>query len=127
MMLLLSACSTGDNVKVAKEGVEQFHSALNAKQFDTILMNASQEYRNAVTVEQNQKLFRGVQKKLGDAKDWSVTGWFVNFTPSGTIVRLTCKTKFALGEADESFVWRISGNSASLVGYNVNSLALVSE
>ena len=76
MMLLLSACSTGDNVKVAKEGVEQFHSALNAKQFDTILMNASQEYRNAVTVEQNQKLFRGVQKKLGDAKDWSVTGWF---------------------------------------------------
>jgi hypothetical protein len=127
MLLLLSACSTGDNLKVAKEGVEQFHSELNTKQFDTILVSASQEYRNAVTVEQNRKLFGTVQKKLGDAKDWSVTSWFVNLTPSGTIVRLQCKTKFALGEADESFIWRISGHNPSLVGYNINSLALLPE
>ena len=52
-------------------------------------------------------LFLGIQKKLGGAGEWSVVGGFVNFTPSGTIVRVPCKTNFALGEAHETFVWRI--------------------
>lgn len=105
LLFLLNACGTDSDVNAAKQGVSRFHSEFNAKQFDSIYANASEEYRKAVTVEQNEKLFSRIQKKLGEAKDYSVTGWFVNFTPSGKIVRLQCKTRYAGGEADESFAW----------------------
>jgi len=127
MLIVLSSCSMGEKIEVAKDGVGKLHAQINAKQFDAILNNASREFRDATTVEQNRKLFGAVEKRLGYAGEWSVTNWFVNSSTSGTIVKLQCKTKFALGEARESFVWRITGSTASLLRYDINSLALISE
>jgi len=80
-----------------------------------------------MTVESNRKFFGAIHRKLGDAGEWSLQGWNVNVTTSGTIVRLECKTKFARGEATESFVWRVRGESASLMGYHINSVALITD
>jgi hypothetical protein len=117
----------GDKVRAAQKGVDHFHAQLNTQQFDAILGHASPEYRKVMTAEENRKLFTGIHKKLGDAGDWGLEGWSVNFTPSGPVVRLQCKTKFALGEAQETFLWRIIGSGPSLLGYNINSAALISD
>jgi hypothetical protein len=80
-----------------------------------------------MTVEQNRKLFSAIQKKLGAVGNYSVEGWFVNVTPSGSVVRLNCKTSFAVGEEQETFVWRVNGRDTRLVGYKITSLALISD
>lgn len=127
LLLILSACSMGDKVKAADAAVSKFHTEFNAKQFDVIFGNASPDYRSAITMDQNRKLFGGIQSKLGEAGASSESGWYVNYTTSGPVVRLKCKTKFAHGDAIETFVWKVDGNDAILVGYNINSLALVSQ
>jgi hypothetical protein len=71
------------------------------------------------------RVLTGVWKKLGEAGQWSLASWRVNVTPAGSIVNMQCKTKFARGEADESFVWRVRGHNVSLVAYHVNSLLFV--
>jgi hypothetical protein len=126
-LVLFSAYSFKDTLTTANGGVIKFHSDFNAKKFDAIFANSSPEYRQAITAELNRRLFAGVYKKLGEAGEWSLAGWRVNVTPAGSLVNMQCKTKFALGEADESFVWRIRGKDASLVGYHINSLAFMPE
>jgi hypothetical protein len=49
----------------------------------------------------------------------------VNWTTSGTRVVLDYSTKFDAGDAAEQFTWKIAGNNAVLVGYNINSTALI--
>ncbi len=51
----------------------------------------------------------------------------MNVTTSGTLVRMQCKTKFSRGEADESFFWRVDGKNASLMRYDVNSMAFLAD
>lgn len=126
-VLLSTACTFKDSVKTASSAVVKFHADLNAQRFDDILANASPEYRRAMTEEQNRTLFTGVHKKLGEAGEWSLGGWFVNVTTAGTLVRMQCKTKFSRAEADESFVWRVNGKNTSLVRYGVNSPAFLAD
>jgi hypothetical protein len=38
---------------------------------------------------------------------------------------MRCKTKFTRGDADESFVWRITGQDRKLIGYHVSSPLLI--
>jgi len=54
-------------------------------------------------------------------------GFFVNFTTSGTMVRLNYTTKSEQGDAQEEFLWKMKGNQAVLVGYHINSNALVTK
>ncbi len=127
MLLGLSGCSMSESVTVAKKAVGTFHAELNHEQFDTILSTASPEYQRTLSPDQNRKLFAAIHKKLGEAHDFSVKGWFLNFTPTGKMVRLQCNTNFASGVADETFVWRVTEAGASLVGYNINSTALITQ
>jgi hypothetical protein len=119
----LRACNFGDSLKVASASVVKFHDDFNSQRFGE--KNVSLEYQQAATLEVNRDFLTSVHKKLGDAGEWRLAGWRVNVTPSGTIVDMQCKTKFARGDADESFVWRVKRKSASLLIYHVNSPLLV--
>jgi hypothetical protein len=124
-LALSSGCSFKDSLKTANQSVVNFHTDFNAQRFDDILANASQEFQRAGTAEQSRRFFSTVRRKLGEAGQWSVASWRVNVTPSGSIVNIRCKTKFARGDGDESFVWRIVGKDASLINYHIDSQALV--
>ena len=53
--------------------------------------------------------------------------WRVNYVPMGTIVSLDYQTEFDDGPATESFSCRIKGKQAELMGYNINSAALITK
>lgn len=43
------------------------------------------------------------------------------------MVRLNYTTKSEQGDAQEEFLWKMKGNQAVLVGYHINSNALVTK
>ena len=51
--------------------------------------------------------------------------WNFNENLKGNFVTLGYKTHFQRGEASEVFVWRQNNGSATLTGYNINSLELI--
>ena len=126
-LLLLSSCSAAKALDVTKQSVAKFHSNLNAGQFDQIYAEASQDYRKSVAADKHRKLFAAIQRKLGNARTYSVTGLNVNFNTAGEFVRMQCKTKFVKAETGEMFDFRVSGGVASLTFYNINSSAFLTE
>lgn len=124
-IFLLSSCSARQDLNVALQGVSQFHASLNSERYDSIWTNSTTEYQKTTTADQHRKLMAAVHRKLGDAGPWSTTGFFVNYSPTGPIIRLQGKTQFTRGEADESFIWRINSGKPELMQYNVNSNAFL--
>lgn len=72
-------------------------------------------------------LMTAIHKKLGNVQQASRKGFFVNYNTSGTSIRLTYATKFAGGDADEEFVWSKQGDNFLLLGYHINSIALITK
>ncbi len=122
-----SACSMGEHKKVAERAVERFHAQLNAEQYHDIYTQAAEEFRNGSSDEDLTKLLSAIHRKLGNVTASNQVGWRVNYTPAGTIVAVGCNTEFTEGKATEDFSWRVSGNNAVLVGYNVNSPTLITK
>lgn len=124
-VLLLGGCGSGDNLRIAREGVIHVHAQMDSEQFADIYSQADDALR-ATTKQQDFLDFMGaVHRKLGKVQDASQRGFFVNFTTSGTQVRVNYVTKFEQGEAQEEFVWKIRGGQAKLLGYHINSKTLV--
>ncbi|MGH8101942.1 MAG: hypothetical protein ACREIW_11645, partial [Chthoniobacterales bacterium] len=86
---------------------------------------ADDALRSASKQEDFLAFMGAVHGKLGKVQSAARKGFFVNFNTSGTRVRLNYDTKFDGGDATEEFLWRIQGNKALLVGYHINSNALV--
>ena len=58
-------------------------------------------------------------------KSTTLQTWNVMQGPGGQSVTLIYKTAYEKGEASEQFVYRLHGKVAKLVGYHVNSNALI--
>lgn len=124
--LVLAACGdTARDVSIARTGVAHFHQQLDAEKYDDIYNEAAPEFRNAAKREDFLAIAAAVHRKLGKVKDATQTRFFVNWTTSGTSVTLSYHTKFDGGDAAEEFAWKIEGSKAMLVGYNINSTALI--
>ena len=123
--LLIVGCGSGDDLRIAANGVTRVHAQLDNLQFADIYSQADDALRS-VTKQQDFLDFVGaVHRKLGKVQSAIQSNYFVNFTTSGTRVRLNYRTKFEGGDAQEEFVWKIKGESAVLVGYHINSTALI--
>ena len=73
------------------------------------------------------KLLQVIQRKLGKYKSATQAGWRGNSTPAGTVVVLTYNSEFEKHSAVETFTFNVSGDTATLQGYNINSNALITE
>jgi hypothetical protein len=124
-MLVLCGCGTGDSMRLAREGETRVHQQMNAEQFAEIYAQADPTFRGATSSQEFLDFMAAVHRKLGNEQSAAETGYFVNFTTSGTRVRLNYKTKFDGGEAEEEFVWAVSGEKAALMGYHINSTTLI--
>lgn len=73
-------------------------------------------------------LLEAVHRKLGTVQASNLrtfqVGWFAG---QGEVVTLFYETRFTGGNAGEKFTWHISDNRPVLVGYFINSNALVTE
>jgi hypothetical protein len=124
--LFLAGCGDTINGKaIAEPQVAAFHERLDAKRFDEIYADAADEFRAAGPRERVFALFAAIGRKLGKVKSASTSTWNVNTFNFTTTVVLAVDTEFERGTATETFTFRVSGEKASLVGYNINSLDML--
>ena len=126
MSLLLLGCT--DIIKgksVAEPKVAVFHDRFNEGQYEEIYSEAADAFKKAAPKEKVLALFSAIDSKLGKVQSSSITTWNVkNFNLVTTVV-LVSDTQFELGTGTETFTFRVSGDKAALLGYNINSMDMM--
>ena len=126
-VLLFCSCGaiTKDKV-IAEQATVQFHSQLNAGQYNSVYDAADPKLHEATTEANLAKLLDAVHRKLGTVRQSNLLGWSTNWhTGQGTTVTLSYNTTFSAGSGTEQFVWHIDQNRALLYGYDINSADLI--
>jgi hypothetical protein len=113
------------DVEQAEKAVPQFHSMLNEGRFKDIYVATSGEFKKVATEADLLKLLDAVHRKLGTHRSKERQNWNVNYDTSGRLVTLVYSSDYSGGKAVETFVYRVKGDDASLVGYHVNSDAFL--
>ena len=121
----LASCSPGADTKAAENGISSFHSDLNAGNFDRIYNESGSELKTAATKDKFSLILNAVHSKLGKFKNGKSVGWNDNVTTNGHFVTMNYEANYEKGTASENFVFKVSGSAADLVGYHVNSDALL--
>jgi opacity protein-like surface antigen len=123
--LLLAACSFSADTQAAEQAVTVFHAAFNSSRFDDIYSASDAKYKSGSSRADSTKFLAAVRTKLGRFQSGKTLGSNDNVNPGGHFVTLTREAQFERGKAEETFVVRIAGSRAILVGYNINSNTLV--
>ena len=123
--LTLTGCSPSSDVPAAEHGIATFHSDLNAGNFQRIYEASDAQLKGDTSKEMFGKILNAVHTKLGRFKGGKSAGWNDNATTSGRFVTINYEAAYEKGTAQENFVYRITGNHAALVGYHINSAALL--
>ena len=122
----LTGCSVGQDSAAAGTAIQDFHSKLNAGEFAEIYDQSGASMKAAATEDKLTALLDAVHRKLGAYVSGSQTSWNENFGTTGHTIRIQYASKFERGEATETFVFQLDGKGTpALVGYNVNSMALI--
>lgn len=124
-LCLLAGCGAKQEIADAERAVVQFHQRLDGGEFNTIYNEADPRFQTASPQTEFLPFITAVHTKLGNVVTASRQGFFLNATTSGLQVRLNYSTKFAGGDAQEQFVWSQNGEKLQLLGYHVNSMALI--
>ena len=125
-LLLCSCGSIAIDTDLAKKGVEQFHSQLDAEQYAALYAAADSELHKLTSQDDFTKLLTAIHHKLGNVRQSNLRVWNTSWhTGQGTIVTLTYDTTFSAGSGSEEFLWHISDNRALLYGYHINSTDLI--
>jgi hypothetical protein len=111
--------------KEAKKGVAHFHEQFNQNQYHEIYSEATQVFRDAAPESEATAFFDKVHQKLGDEIRSGEPRYFANVSTGGTFVTLAYDSEFVHGRGREQFLWRIEGDKASLVRYDINSKDLI--
>ncbi len=125
--MLMIGCGAQKDMEAASAAVTQFHGQLDHQDYLSIYKNADERFRAASEQDDFLALMTAVHNKLGMVQQSSRQGFFVNYNTSGTSIRLTYATKFGSGDAEEEFLWSKSGDSFRLLGYHINSNALITK
>lgn len=125
LLLLLSACSMSKDTSVAEAEVPHFHSSLDAGKFDEIYDAAADELKTAATKQDFVILLSAIHRKLGQVAKSEKQTWHVDYNTAGNFVTLVYNTTFTNGTGAEQFVYKLHDGQASLVGYHINSNALL--
>ena len=118
-----SGCSMSANTTAADQGVTRFHAMLDAGQYADIYNGSSPQMKQAATEQDFVSMLDTVHRKLGTTRSVAQRNWGINYDTKGTFVTLVYKTTFSTGDADEKFVFLMQGQTPSLVGYHINSMA----
>jgi len=121
----LSGCSNTEDMKKAEAAVEHFHRQLNDAAFDAIYDQSDDAMKAQATQEKLVKLLSAVHRKLGNFQSANSTGWKVFTGTEGTTVTLGYNTTYEHGQANETFIFHLTGGKALLEGYNINSLDMI--
>ena len=109
------------DLDIARRAVEHFHRQIGEGECPVAYDATDQAYRESMTREAHSRLFAEIRRKMGVIKNSTNTGYFINASTKGTLVRLQYNTQCTNGELSEGFVWRIAGGRAILIRYEASS------
>ncbi len=121
--LALGACSMGQDMASTDAAVGDFHKQLDAGQYAAITDAAGPEIKNSGT--DFNALLEMVHTKLGAFKSTQRQGFNDNVNNGDHTFSVSYASVYATGPATESFVYRMNGGKPGLVGYHVESKALM--
>ncbi|HEY2975301.1 MAG TPA: hypothetical protein VGJ48_22485 [Pyrinomonadaceae bacterium] len=127
LLVAVSSCSLTKGKQIGEHAVVQFHNQFNAGQYHDIYSQTDEGFQKASSEPDTIALFEAIRRKLGTVKNSNQVGWHVNATPMGTMVSLAYEVEFSEGKGTEQFVFRVSGDKASLFNYNINSPVLITK
>lgn len=123
--LALASCSAGADTAAAERQAAQFQRMYSARQFNAIHAAAAPEFREHAPKAKFLEFMESVHRKLGPVTGSKAQGWHVNYGTGGARITLNYATQFERGAGAETFVYEPSGKGPRLLGYNINSDALV--
>jgi len=127
LVTILTGCGLKQSIAAGGKAVDVFHQKFNDQKFSEIYSSATPAFKTSMKEADFIKFEQAVHRKLGPFKSASRTGWRGNSTPTSTTVVLTYNSQFEKHPAVETFTFIVSGETATLQGYNINSSALVTE
>lgn len=121
LVLAAFGCSTSQT-KVLPNAVVRFHSQLDAEQYAQIYHATDSEFQRKVTESEFTRFLRDVHQKLGNTKQLTQVSYSIDTQLGvGTFVVLPYETQFAYERVTEKFTWRIVGDKATLLRFDIES------
>jgi hypothetical protein len=117
----LSGCGLKQNTKAAETEVERFHQRWNADEFKAIYEEAHANFRNSQSADITIGTLQGVKYNYGIFKSATRRSWGFSSDNGVTDVKLKYDSAYEKGSAVEAFVYRMSGDKALLVSYDIMS------
>ena len=121
--ILLWACGKGayHDYRLSSAAVDRFHQQLDQGDFETIYGEATDEFRRAGSREDQIKFLALVHEKMGNSGKMSAKGFHISWQNGRQSVNQVYDTQFALGQAEEGFIWIIEQDQPHLQMYHINS------
>jgi hypothetical protein len=132
IVVLFAAALTGcggftQGKPAAERAVAHFHDLFNQGKLEGIWNQADPSFRNASTRKKYDDFMGAVQRKLGKVTSSSNAGWKVQSFNMKTRVLMNQNTVFDQGRGTESFTFALDGTNAVLMGYNIQSMDLITK
>lgn len=125
LLLVLTACDPGKDGDAVDKEVVRFHQAFDESRYDQIYDEAAPVFQQTKPKADLIHFIDVVHQKLGAVKSSSRSGWRDNVNTDGHTYVTAYATVFEKGSGTETFTYLIVDGRPKLVGYNINSDALV--
>ena len=117
----LCGCGSNEDTKAADTAVDRFHEHWNAGAFKTIYHEAHKNLRNTRSADEIIAMLERGKQKYGAFRSGSRRSWGFESDKGVTNLKLKYDSVFEKGSAVEAFVFRMSGDKALLVSYEIMS------
>ena len=126
VLAILWSCGKGTyhSYRIASAAADHFHQQLNAADYDGIYEEASDDFRRSGTKADLTKFLESVHTRMGNSGKTSLAGFHVKWRNGRTWVNQVFNTQFALGEAQESFIWVKDQDVVRLYNYQIDAANL---
>lgn len=122
-VLFFAACDLSKGKEAATKAADTFHQQFNAGKFSEIYRTATPAFQSSEP--KFLEFIHALRGKLGALTSATQHGWRTNVTTQSTSVMLFYNSQFERGSAQETFTFVVSGETATLQGYNVSSQELL--
>lgn len=119
LVLGLAGCGLKQNTKAAEAEVDRFHQRWNADDFKAVYDEAHANFRNSQSADVTIGTLQGVKHNYGVFKSATRRSWGFSSDNGVTDVKLKYDSAYEKGSAVEAFVYRMSGDKALLVSYDI--------
>ena len=119
LILGLSGCGLKQNTKAAEADVDRFHQRWNADEFKAVYDDAHANFRNSQSADVMIGVLQGVKRNYGAFKSATRRSWGFSTDNGVSSVKLKYDSAFENGPAVEAFVYRMNGDKALLVSYDI--------